>query len=472
MNSGHYRRRPQINGLPLNYQYAESSGAPMQSTQRMFSFDSLPRAQNDQQFMMSPSTVTNMPSNNYSLTTPMALPQPPTSVWSDPNHRPMSFDDQTAGDYYGYSPSIAGMDQGNGLGMNYSDVPRTCFPCDPRMLNDGSLAGDSFEPSAYLIDPKNSMPTSPGLGFENVENSHSFSRLSISPQGRSPKLKDETPAPDNFRFRKPTPFALPSCEPSEDGRESSRETTAVDGDDPSADEPYAKLIYRALMSAPNHSMVLQEIYEWFRQNTAKGSSDSKGWMNSIRHNLSMNAAFKKTERKLIGDETKKSTEWVLEGFAIKDGVQSTTRYRKGTGAKKFTRSDNPTLSRQSSGRKGGISAAASKTKLQRHHRDRSERRRSIQRQDILHSHSHAHFPPQMRAHTPRQSSPLTPPNHERMPASCAPYYFGKVEPQLEIQYEEEMCGLEGVQGVYIDDGGPLFTHNQNGQYAGDGLPRY
>ncbi|KUJ24529.1 winged helix DNA-binding domain-containing protein, partial [Mollisia scopiformis] len=52
---------------------------------------------------------------------------------------------------------------------------------------------------------------------------------------------------------------------------------------------YAKLIYRALMSAPNHSMVLQEIYQWFRDNTAKGASDGKGWMNSIRHNLSMNA---------------------------------------------------------------------------------------------------------------------------------------------------------------------------------------
>lgn len=55
------------------------------------------------------------------------------------------------------------------------------------------------------------------------------------------------------------------------------------------EEPYAKLIYRALMSTPDHSMALQDIYRWVRTNTNKGNSDSKGWMNSIRHNLSMNA---------------------------------------------------------------------------------------------------------------------------------------------------------------------------------------
>ena len=54
-------------------------------------------------------------------------------------------------------------------------------------------------------------------------------------------------------------------------------------------EPYASLIYRALKSAPEHKMVLREIYDWFEQNTDKGKDNgSKGWQNSIRHNLSMN----------------------------------------------------------------------------------------------------------------------------------------------------------------------------------------
>lgn len=54
------------------------------------------------------------------------------------------------------------------------------------------------------------------------------------------------------------------------------------------DEPYAQLIYRAFMSKPNKSMTLQEIYQWFRENTDKAKSEGKGWQNSIRHNLSMN----------------------------------------------------------------------------------------------------------------------------------------------------------------------------------------
>ena len=66
----------------------------------------------------------------------------------------------------------------------------------------------------------------------------------------------------------------------------------TDGEGGANSEPYAQLIYRALMSAPNHAMVLKEIYEWFEQNTDKAkiapSSSAKGWQNSIRHNLSMN----------------------------------------------------------------------------------------------------------------------------------------------------------------------------------------
>lgn len=58
---------------------------------------------------------------------------------------------------------------------------------------------------------------------------------------------------------------------------------------PAQEEPYAKLIYKALLSAPNHAMVLQEIYQWFAENTDKGKATTTGWRNSIRHNLSMNA---------------------------------------------------------------------------------------------------------------------------------------------------------------------------------------
>jgi hypothetical protein len=57
----------------------------------------------------------------------------------------------------------------------------------------------------------------------------------------------------------------------------------------SEQEPYAKLIQRALLSKSDHCMSLQELYQWFREHTDKTKDeDKKGWQNSIRHNLSMN----------------------------------------------------------------------------------------------------------------------------------------------------------------------------------------
>jgi hypothetical protein len=64
-----------------------------------------------------------------------------------------------------------------------------------------------------------------------------------------------------------------------------------EGDDVDGDksEPYAKSLFRCLRQAPNHTMILRDIYDWFRGNTDKGQDPhERGWQNSIRHNLSMN----------------------------------------------------------------------------------------------------------------------------------------------------------------------------------------
>lgn len=71
------------------------------------------------------------------------------------------------------------------------------------------------------------------------------------------------------------------------------EQSATFGDteeESNSDQPYSLLIYQALGSAKDRKMPLQEIYRWFEKNTEKGKDQtSKGWQNSIRHNLSMNA---------------------------------------------------------------------------------------------------------------------------------------------------------------------------------------
>lgn len=62
------------------------------------------------------------------------------------------------------------------------------------------------------------------------------------------------------------------------------------------DKPYATLIFEALLGAPNHRMMLKDIYDWFRINTTKAQDNgSNGWQNSIRHNLSMNKVSSESE---------------------------------------------------------------------------------------------------------------------------------------------------------------------------------
>lgn len=166
------------------------------------------------------------------------------------------------------------------------------------------------------------------------------------------------------------------------------------GEEKTEEPPYAQLIYRAFLSTPRQAMTLQEIYQWFRENTDKGKSTNKGWQNSIRHNLSMNhvslqsafshqqpltsnvQAFTKRERRnsttsvdakngstnpTTRAEAKKSTEWFLEPWAVA-GVQSTTRYRKDNQSRRSATSHGlssrvyrnyPAHHHHSFGRKGG-----------------------------------------------------------------------------------------------------------------------
>ncbi|KAI9684168.1 MAG: hypothetical protein M1829_003438 [Trizodia sp. TS-e1964] len=103
-------------------------------------------------------------------------------------------------------------------------------------------------------------------------------------------------------------------------------------------EPYAKLIWRALRSKPSHRMVLKEIYRWFELHTEKAINPRvKGWQNSIRHNLSMNADFLKIPHAKPEDQAQKGFIWGLEEPALSQGVKSTTRYRKVPPVKKCGR---------------------------------------------------------------------------------------------------------------------------------------
>ncbi|GAO13720.1 hypothetical protein UVI_02018190 [Ustilaginoidea virens] len=183
-----------------------------------------------------------------------------------------------------------------------------------------------------------------------------------------------------------------------------------------SDEPYAKLIYKAFMSRPDHSMTLQEIYQWFRENTSKAVTETGGWQNSIRHNLSMNAAFTKRDKASStsprslssGDDSKRVNEWVLEDWAIRNGVQSTTRYRKTN----YARRGGPgrvavspwtvehSAKRALSGRKGGCATRNSRQRKRTYcqviplehteHNAQHEHQQQQQQQQHQQQHEHEH----------------------------------------------------------------------------------
>lgn len=95
------------------------------------------------------------------------------------------------------------------------------------------------------------------------------------------------------------------------------------------DEPYAQLIYKAFMSTPNKSMNLQQIYEWFRNNTDKAKSEGKGWQNSIRHNLSMNGVITHQVPAKQGG-IRLSVAWTNIRFSCRPSPSATPRRRSAT----------------------------------------------------------------------------------------------------------------------------------------------
>jgi hypothetical protein len=92
----------------------------------------------------------------------------------------------------------------------------------------------------------------------------------------------------------PSPQSYAAASPARNSRTAERLSPRSNSgdikDDRSGNPPYSILIYQALIAAEGNQLSLQGIYRWFEKNTDKGrDSNHKGWQNSIRHNLSMNA---------------------------------------------------------------------------------------------------------------------------------------------------------------------------------------
>lgn len=144
------------------------------------------------------------------------------------------------------------------------------------------LEFQTFSPEEACL---NDMPRAHTVTYDVPKDAAELANFSRSPTAESDCFTASCSTSEYPTEITEGPSSMTSAESSKDDLEGSASAAKKR----TSEEPYAKLIYRALLSTPNHSMVLQEIYQWFLENTNKGKSMSTGWRNSIRHNLSMNA---------------------------------------------------------------------------------------------------------------------------------------------------------------------------------------
>lgn len=251
--------------------------------------------------------------------------------------------------------------------MSYNDNYNLTYstqyssPGRPRYYNDNDLASlpagivtvPSYPPEAYQIDPSTRLDNIDISDQEsNGHLTHMSNDYNQNPYNSQVKVEDPTgyQSPYSSMTRESTPHDSMSPYPTNSEPEAE---VSVD-----KEQPYAQLIYQALLHADGHTMILRDIYDWFKKHTDKATaSETKGWQNSIRHNLSMNGAFEKVDQP--GEESRKGFMWRLSADAIREGVKSTTRYRSKVPNKRGYRSHHPHPQRQASGSKGGHAARRS-----------------------------------------------------------------------------------------------------------------
>jgi hypothetical protein len=202
------------------------------------------------------------------------------------------------GDFYHYAEN----------GMSYHDNFTIPYPAQypssscPRSYNGVDLSGlpaditmtDSFPPTAYHIEPPKH---NDAMDLADQEINGQLMQLSNDydhhPYGSHIKVED----PNGYQ----SPYSdLTRASTPHDDTPRHHHDLSGDGGVIDKEQPYAQLIYQALLNAPNKTMILRDIYEWFKSNTDKASaSETKGWQNSIRHNLSMNGVSKVIPPKVL-----------------------------------------------------------------------------------------------------------------------------------------------------------------------------
>ncbi|KAJ5590509.1 hypothetical protein N7450_004481 [Penicillium hetheringtonii] len=248
------------------------------------------------------------------------------------------------------------------------------------------------------------------------------------------------------------------------GRDSSPRTS-ISEEDPIAEPPYSALIYDSLKDAPERKRTLQEIYEWFKTNTHKDKDPtSKGWQNSIRHNLSMNAVVSKRS-KVKMKKKKPVNYWRLTDEAFENGIQSTTRYRKAN-HRKGQSSDPKTRERRRSGSKGG-KAAKNAAKLRNSPQYEQRREQQHDQKPMLHRSFSSAQPHQERMLGPHSSKSDTMSPYLQNPESTTASLLTSNTPDNDVVGCTTMP--PGDNSIFYSPADHLVLRVGNGGYYGPAL---
>ncbi|XP_022204247.2 forkhead box protein O1 [Nilaparvata lugens] len=95
-------------------------------------------------------------------------------------------------------------------------------------------------------------------------------------------------------------------------------------EEPKPQYSYIGLIAMAILSSPDHKLVLSDIYQYILDNYPYFRTRGPGWRNSIRHNLSLNDCFVKAGRSANG----KGHYWAIHPANVDDFKKGDFRRRK------------------------------------------------------------------------------------------------------------------------------------------------
>lgn len=218
------------------------------------------------------------------------------SVYS-PVH--LDFVDNDFGDGY---PSLNSIPHARPRPIDSYDAPvyslDSTSAVQPSIENQHEVMNRFYTPTTMLSTPEqhtqisleNTSFLTKNAAFGQVRPVSEEASMSLGMSTPTLDYSSASPAPEKFEVT-PKTFA-----DSDDGctfdRNQSQDASenGEEKDPDSADPCYAKLLWRCLMKADNHELSLKEIYHWIQSNSLKARDpSSKGWQNSVRHNLSMNA---------------------------------------------------------------------------------------------------------------------------------------------------------------------------------------